>query len=351
MLDLGLGRGVDATSPSPWLNKSSFQVREVTPYNILGTEEGGVMQSYSHEMVSTQSMQTKLSASVPVSQQVSVGVDAELSRSYSSSRRSVGKKIITRSISYRADFDDLIRRKSATEPALPEQATTTDLAAIGRKRSQVTINPSLARNPSISRTVSATSDEPFLTLTFEQRLSRWILERLMEDEVEGVEELDADSDPTEALAMFIAEWPGHVGGVKRVVAQKCREFIDNFCITHYVSSIELGAARYRVLSEEEYQTQMGLKGSLGVEQMASVAVEQKASFGRRSKSKEVTEIGHIEENRVQRGTTDEAVIGVKLQPISALVKLRVLRKKLENAIKNYIDNLENSKGQGFFVCW
>lgn len=344
MLDLGLGRGVDATNPSPWLSKSSFQVREVTPYNILGTEEGGVLQSYSHQMVSTQSLQTKLSASVPVSQQVSVGVDAELSRSYSSSRRSVGKKIITRSVSFRADFDDLIRQKSVTEPAPQDTATPTNLAAIGRKRS-ISRNPSLTRNPSVSRAISSSSDEPFLTPTFEQRLAQWILERLLEEEVEGAEELEMDSDPTETLAMFIAEWPGNVGGVKRMVAQKCREFVSHFCITHYVSSLELGASVYRVMSEEEYQTQMGLKGSLGVEQMASVAVEQKASFGRWSSSKEVTKIGQIVEKRVRRGTTDEAVVGVKFQPISALVKMRILRNKLQNAIKTYIDNQEHSKGQ------
>lgn len=332
MVDLGLGRGVDATSPSPWLSKSAFQVREVTPHNILGTEEGGVLQSYSHEMVSTQSMQTKLSASVPISQQVSVGVDAELSRSYSTSRRSVGKKIITRSISYRADFDDLVRRKSMDYPR--------DVSGRGKSGSE-----------SISRAVSFSSgseERPFEP-TFEQRLSRWILERLIEEEVEGADELDLeeeDFDPTEALATFVAEWPsGNMADVKRLIAQKCREFVNHFSITHYVSSLELGAAKYRVMSEEQYQMQMGLKGSLGVEQMASAAVEQKASFGRRSKSTELTKIGHFEGNRVRRGTTEEAVVGVKFQPISALVKMRILRNKLQNAIKSYIDSMEHSKGQ------
>jgi hypothetical protein len=337
MLDLGLGRGVDATNPSPWLNKSAFQVREVTPYNILGTEEGGVLQSYSHEMASTQSMQTKLSASVPVSQQVSVGVDAELSRSYSTSRRSVGKKIVTRSISYRADFDDLTRYKPTMDPALQEYAG-------GRRRSGV------ERRLSISRAISSSSSEEMsLVPTFEQRLASWILERMIEEEVPGAEELDTEdeeSDPTQALATFVAEWPSDsVADVKRLVGQKCREFVKHFTITHYVSSIELGASRYRVMSEEEYQTQMGLKGSLGVEQMASAAVEQKASFGRRRKSTEVTKIGHFEGNRVRRGTTDEAVVGVKFQPISALVSMRILRNKLQNAIRSYIDNQEHSRGK------
>ena len=324
MIDLGLGRGVDATSPSPWLNKSAFQVREVTPHNIIGTEEGGVLQSYSHEVASVQAMQTSMSASVPVSQQVSVGVDAELSRSYSTNRRSVGKKIITRSISYRADFEDLNRHKSITSMSLPDE-----------------LEPQLLRQASTNKEGKA------IALTFEERLAKWILERLFEEEVENVQELSDNDDSCEVLATFIAEWPGNVKEIKQMIGQKCREFINHFCITHYVSSLELGASQYRVMTEEDYQTQIGMKGSLGIEQMASVSTEQKLSFGRRSKSSELTKIGRFEKNTVNRGTTEEAVVGVKFQPISALVKMRILRNKLQNAIRNYIDNQEHSKGQLF----
>lgn len=345
MLNLGLGRGVDATNSSPWLNKSAFQVREVTPHNIMGTEEGGVLRSYCHEVESIQTMQTSMSASVPVSQQVSVGVDAELSRSYSSNRRSVGKKIITRSICYKADFDDLKRQKSSSDtattalppvPADPKPSVTRQ--ASGRKQSIT------EKRVSLKPQASLVSNEE-CALTFEQRLAKWILERLVEEEVDGAEELEPTDDPTEVLATFVADWTGEVPKVKQLVGQKCREFINFFCITHYVSSIELGASKYRVMSEEEYQTQMGVKGNLGIEQMASVAVEQKASFGRRNKSTEMTKIGHFEGGRVRMGTTDEAVVGVKFQPISALVKMRLLKNKLQNAIKTYIDNQEHSKGQ------
>ena len=345
MVDLGLGRGVDATSPSPWLNKSSFQVREVTPNNIIGTEEGGVLQSYSNEVSSVQSMQTSMSASVPVSQQVSVGIDSELSRSYSANRRSVGKKIVTRTISYRADFDDLTR----TRPSLSSATPLLEGGASPRHlRQNSTMSPPLGRQYSVGRSAStgSTGEEIYApsSPTFEQRLSKWILDRLYEEEVEGVDELMPEDDPTEVLADFVAEWPKQPQLVKQMIGKKCREFINHFCITHYVSSIELGASKYRVMSEEEYQTQIGVKGNVGVEQMASVAVEQRASFGRRSKSTEATVIGRFKGGRVNRGTTDEAVVGVKFQPISALVMTRLLRNKLQNAIRNYIDNQEHSKG-------
>ena len=355
MIDLGLGRGVDATSPTPWLNKSAFQVREVTSHNIIGTDEGSMLQSYSHEVSSVQVMQTNMSASVPVSQQVSVGIDAELSRNYSTSRRSVGKKIITRSISYRADFDDLTRRKSSVEyvmpgPPLYDSAGTPQRRASNPRQQSFTsertssFGSSSQRANSLAATLSS-DDTP--VPTFEQRLARWIIERLLEEEVDGLEELGPADDPVDVLATFIAEWPGEVAKVKQLVGKKCREFINHFCITHYVSCIQLGAAKYRVMSEEEYQTQVGVKGNVGVEKLASVAVEQRMSFGRRSRSDEVTKIGQFSEGgKVARGTTDEAVVGVKFQPISALVRTRILRNKLQNAIKSYIDNQEHSKGMG-----
>ena len=135
--------------------------------------------------------------------------------------------------------------------------------------------------------------------------------------------------------------------MKELIRKKCGEFVDHFTITHYVSSLELGASRYRVMSEDDFQLQVGTKGSVGVEQMASVAVEQKVGFMRRNQSKEVTQIGRFDEGgeQVRRGTLEEAVVGVKFQPISALVRTRILRKTLQNAIKCYIDNQEHSK------CW
>ncbi len=50
MIEMGLGRGVDATDASPWVSKSSFQVRRVTFDSVIGTEEGGALQSYEREI-------------------------------------------------------------------------------------------------------------------------------------------------------------------------------------------------------------------------------------------------------------------------------------------------------------
>ena len=144
-IDLGLGRGVDGTNPTPWLNKSAFQVREVTFKNIIGTEEGDLFQGFVNEVESTQHLQTNLSASVPVSHLVSMGMDAELSRSYSVNQRSVGRKVITRTISFRADFDDIVS----------------------------------SEKKKVGMGTDAAEEEP-IKPTFERRLTDWILQQIEE---------------------------------------------------------------------------------------------------------------------------------------------------------------------------
>ena len=39
---LGLGREVDITKPTPWMDKTSFQVRTVCIHDLIETDEGGL---------------------------------------------------------------------------------------------------------------------------------------------------------------------------------------------------------------------------------------------------------------------------------------------------------------------
>ena len=82
-----MGRGVDASKSSPWLNKSSYQVRPVTKHNIIGTEEGGSMHSYEREMQSSVEQHVNLSASITVpNSPVTLGLEGELQIHDSKSR-------------------------------------------------------------------------------------------------------------------------------------------------------------------------------------------------------------------------------------------------------------------------
>ena len=330
-MDLGLGRGVNATHFSPWLQKSTFQVQEVTPYNVVGTEEGGILQSYVDEVVSVEEIQLLMSSSIPASSKVTVGIDAELSRSYSTSRRSVGKKIITRSVSFKPDFEALLQHKAigdltAVAPHQPESPTDEE---------------------ETDNVVAAASTREWspAVYNFEQRLSLWIIESLIDEEVEGFDTIKPTDNPTWVLANFIFKWPGDVNGVKDLLQRKCRQFVNHFDVTHYVSGIDLGASQYEVLSEEKYQEELGLKNKLEILQLVSIATESRRKSIRGKKSSRTTEIGRFDGNSVHRGTTDEAVVGVVFQPISALIKVKVLRTALQKAIQNYIEDQENSRGK------
>ena len=330
-VDLGLGRGVDATKPSPWLSKSSFQVREVTFDNIIGTEEGGLVNNFEKVVESVQQLQTNLSASVPASQQVSVGVDAELSRSYSKTKTSVGTKVLTRTISFRADFDDIsVRRRKGQRPgrgsmeqrhAAPQRALTLpegDMAKV-----------------EIEANLSSNGEDNHHKPTFEERLSKWILDHLKSrKELEG--DLAADANPVDKMIDLTDD--NKV--MRKDLRPLCHDFVVATCITHYVCAIELGASKHKMMSEEEVQTKIKTTGKVGVSSAASVSASQQGSFSKKNKEKSMTRIGVIGgKGRVKRGTPEEAVVGVKFQPLSSVVvRCNVLKKALEAALQRYIDS-------------
>ena len=336
VIDLGLGRGVDATNPKPWLNKSSFQVRRVAIENVIGTEEGGALQSYEREVTSVQTNQTDLKASVAIPQSpVTIGVDAEQSRSVSSRRRAVGQKVTNRTISFRADFEDA-----------PSSSTT---------------NPEHARREASIRRgcfslMSETVEDAESALTFEERLSRWIMQRVNQRREMRVIEENAAGRPFESKAIERQDSVDSVSDLasvlysasneeRKAILKDCRDFVHHFRITHYVSAIELGAAEYRVLTETEYYNRIGAAGSLGVESIGSAAIKETVSWKKTNKQSDLKRIGVIDDGFVARGTYDEAVVGVATQPISNLVRLRYLQLALRKALLDYMQEQGDSSGK------
>lgn len=385
--DLGLGRGVDATNPTPWLNKRPLQIREVTYGDIIGTEEGNLYQGFVNEVESTQHFQTNLSASVPVNQLVNLGIDSELSRSYSVSQKSVGRKITTRTISFRANFDKLSKESDTQGGANSTQGQS----QTGRKA------------------------EPF-----EDRLTKWIKLQREEERVKkalqnqgqqtGVgqkqqttpktqnseegnqdqrrgEGKNGEAGPQETPRRQVGGETGMVTLDSVKISQEecfdlCYKFVSTFSVTHYVHSLELGASHYRVMSLEEYSTKFSSKAKLGVGQLADVAIGNEKSFNAKKYKSQTTKVGRMNmklitddddskhwgislkkkkeeesddkeeggdpkkelEEEVPRSTIGEAVVGVKLQPISSLVFGNVgLRIALQKALQQYIHNRQKVK--------
>ena len=307
--DLGLGRGVDATNSKPWINRSAFQVRFPTPDNVIGTEEGNLYRSFLNEVDSSLHLQTSLSASIPANQLVSINIDAELSRNFSTSQKSEGAKVITRSIAFLSEFE--VNEDSSKE--------------------------------SISK-----------DFCFERRLLKWIWN---EEELE----FDEESDHLESILDFAFMWHD------KALIRTCYKFIDTFSITHYVHSLELGASYYHVISDKAYETKVSQNTKVTAKEVASVSAGVEGAFGGKSSHKKYTKIGHmnytpldsedllksdsssskfisaIQSPTVGRNTMEEAVVGIKLQPISSLIGNRQLRDALQNALQDYIHDQQNVK--------
>ena len=342
MVDLGLGRGVDATHPTPWLNKSSFQVRNCTLENIIGTEEGGALQSYEREVSSVSTQQSSLKASVTVPQSpVSIGMDAEQSRSYSTTRKVVGKKVLNRTISFRADFEDLPQAQHGGDAKLASVASVEILTGDLYKTEQET---------------EKSAGDVQQSYTFEERLSKWVIERILQRE--SIMELKlADEgkpipkkkfqpggrNPVDDLAQFL-----HTSLVdeRKEIVSDCEDFVRHFRITHYVSAIELGAAQYRVFSENEYYTRVRATGTLGIEALANFVISETFSKKTKKTSSDLRQIGVIgSDGRVERGSYDEAVVGIQIQPISHLLRLRYLQLAMRKALLKYIEQQGDTSGK------
>lgn len=355
-VDLGLGRGVDATKPSPWLSKSSFQVREVTFDNIIGTEEGGLVNNFEKVVESVQQLQTNMSASVPASQQVSVGVDAELSRSHSKTKRSVGTKVLTRTISFRADFDDICVRRGKKKKKLMAGKGSTEQRHTAPQRS-LTLPEGDVAKAEVEANLHSSGEDSSHKPTFEERLSKWILDhlKLKSGKLSAKLEEEGDIDDVNPVDKMIALTDSNDVKI-RDLRPLCHDFVVATCITHYVCAIELGASEYKMMSEEQVQTRIKMTGKVGVSSAASVSASQQASISKKNKEKSTTKIGTIRERRkrgrywVERGTCEEAVVGVKFQPLSSVVvRCNVLKKALENALQGYIDSQGVAKYGPFYI--
>ena len=312
--DLGLGRGVDATDPTPWVNKRAFQVRAVTFDTVLGTEEGGALQSYEQEVTSVHAQQgnLRLSILVPMSP-VRIGVDEEYSRSATVTRQAIGKRVITRSIAFTTAFDDFLSfdtNQRATFPGVLDASPSTD----SRKN-------------------------------FEQWLCYWLLGRQREkgNETIGTEqggESGEASKPRTGTSVHDLEayFQTCTEEQMRSLNDDCKLFVNSFRITHYVSEIQLGAAEYRVLSQSEYYSKISISGTFGVDKLANLVLSQSNSWKNTKRASDIKRIGIMsDEGVVTRGSYGEAVVGVKMEPITSLLRLPQLRAMLQQALMHYVD--------------
>ena len=241
--DLGLGKGVNIADPKPWANRSSFQVRNVTEDIIDGSDEGGAYEGYETEVESAFNAYFQMESSLAIpNSPVSIGVDTEQSRTVSTSRRTVGKRVLTRTIAYKAE-----KAVSFMNPF--ERHMITWILTWTLQRVKDAKCKQLKEEIGKIKTTDAKTVQD---------------EKMTEDETtdgKTVQDKKMTEDESPITTQIVAAIDK---ALTDGVQESLQAFMNTFRITHYVSAIHLGASSYYVYTEEEYNTEVKSKASVTV---------------------------------------------------------------------------------------
>ena len=316
-LSLGLGRGIDATDKMPWLNKTPFQVRRVYT-SVVETNEGSIAMNYNHEVQSIAEAEEKFLSSInPPENTVKIFIEDELDRNVSSTRRIVGQRIINRTISFQADFEE--KYKDGEIPRFTKESFL------------------IPKDP--AEIVHNTQESGY---TFEERVCKWMLHRLIRKCSITLQK--TEEGPIEQLAKLMES--KIATNIEKEIKSGCLELVQSLRITHYVTGLQLGAAEYRIMSDGQYHKKIASKGAFGVDRLASTLSQNSTKQSKKEamKCSELRKLGKIEDNRVAKGTQDEVVLQVQVQPITRLIKLPVLKSALQTALEKHMEGTPTSEG-------
>ena len=326
--DLGLGRGIDSSDPQLWKNKTPMQIRSVNEdlSNIIATDESGVVYKYKKVVSSLKTQQTKIQTSLSdPSSIVKIGLDAHYSQSATSTITIKGTRVQTRTVSFRYEFEDL--------------PVDSDMAEIE------------LRAKTFYKYESGYS-------MFENNLAVWLLAQFMDGQKHGTIPPKPDirkikgKTPLEKLAAYVIEIPGITSEASVALNEACRTFMFEFGITHYVSSIQLGALKYSMESRQTQTTGMGIGGNIGVASKASASASTDVLSETSQSTSQENDIGNFNEDGVvRRDTSDEAVIGFELQPISKLMRLPVVQTAMTAAIQIYLNSKTDDISKSIFAVF
>lgn len=332
-ISLGLGRGIDATNKSPWTEKSAFQVRRIHQ-SIVETNEGGIVSSYEHELMSITDMDELFQTSLnPPEIPVTIHVEGDSTRSISSSRQIIGKRVLTRTIGFQTDTE--------------ERYTDGENTRNGKDSNLVPRDP--------TEVVYNTQNS---CLSFEERVYQWLLHRLVHKCTRIGQRLDLRSD--ESYADQLTKLLHSNKSLVRVddeVKAGCQDIIKALRVTHYITGISLGAAEYRVMSDGEYHKQLAQGGAFGLDTLADAAMNGFTKQSRKDAIKTSTKMSHVrkigtigEHDKVERGTTDEVVLAIQVQPITRLIRIPAVKVSLFKAIESYMERTAASEGEIIILC-
>lgn len=285
--DFGLGRGVNGTDPQPWVNKSTLQIRDIIreDLRIKSSSTDPPQRIFKTNLIGTNEG----------------GVAQHFVQE------------VTNIKDQKAKLDS-----SITVPNSPVSV------GVGAEfsRSLSTTQKSIGRR-TINRTVSFTMN---YNDAGQEQLSRLIV-----DSADWIEK-DFTSSCVDMLKGL------EISAVEKLF----KGFVHRYRVTHYVSSISLGASKFTVQSESAYNKGASVSGEIGVQQVAQAKVSASYVENMIKKSKNVQRIGKLsEDGRVEK----EAVVDVKMEPISSLFQSEVFRMAMQSILKEFFHEKDFGKGE------
>ena len=296
--ELGLGVAVDITHTQSWAKKSTFQAKEVKQKaDLIVINESNQFKKY-HEVVESYSeVQTALKSSFrpTPNQPIDVSIAADFHRSLTTKKSMKGETVLTRTVAFR--MKDPVTRATENEPFEKQLNNWLKQSGCIKESNSETRLVDKSPVPETSKIPFKTADDCFEYYTPETNHS-------------------------------------------------CIDFLKALGgVTHYVSSITLGATLYQVESEMLQNITLSQSTGVHVDRFASAEVKSskvKENFASNSKTEAIGRVPPREKNGTAKTplkfrTKDEAVVRCSFTSLSNLVSHPGLQMELEAAIQEYSD--------------
>ena len=309
--ELGLGVAVDITVKHPWARKSAFQAKPVVERKGASAEQEAsklvakakaklIVINESNQFLKTtenvatySEVQAGLESSFrpDPSKPISINITADFHRSNTRSKTIKGSTVLTRTVAFRVQ-----------EPS----------SRIEREK------------------------EVFEKEVFEKQLHNWLVH------------------PKRKCCEIEDHHHNHSNGYNNecVYSQKTNHYCIDYLkelggVTHYVSSITLGATKYHISQNSTLFNSISTSSGGGVDSFVKASTESKTSkkvFQSSSKEQQIGKIPQHDSNLkelLRFRTKGEAVVRCSYNSLSNLVSHPELRMQLERGIQEYIDTQKN----------
>ena len=300
--ELGLGVGIDITIKQPWVKKSAFQAKPVVVRDASAT---GIVKSKSDLIVINESNQfLKTNEHVETFSEIQAGLESRF-------RPDPSKPI---SINIAADFN----RSSTRSKTIRGTSVLTRTVAFR------------VQHPS-----SRKGEEKEI---FEKQLHDWLVQGPRGCCTQHSDEHDDHSHGNNNECTYSPKTNHY-----------CIEYLKELGgVTHYVSSITLGATKYQISQNSMLLKSLSSSAGGGVDTLVSASLKSKVSKKVLQSSSKEQQIGKIPQHDstnlkelLKFRTKGEAVVQCSYNSLANLVSHPDLRRQLERGIQEYIETQKN----------